>query len=106
MILFVIQIVTTVGCIGSIWINMRAWRRWNRDAEQDRLIAQRATVTLALVLDRLGPFINCDQCGARLDIAEQVGVGVTDHDGQPAVQLYCSECSARHRDPTPPAPPT
>lgn len=105
MILFVIQVVTTLGCIASIWINMRAWRRWNRHAETDRTIARRASVTLALVLERFGAFIDCDDCGVRLDINDSVGVGVTDTDGHPEVQLYCPNCSALHGPgPAPPQP--
>lgn len=100
--LFVVQVATSIGCIVSIGINWRAWRRWNAAAAGVAPDLMRATTAVAMaqaiaygVIDRCHPYLSCDQCGATISHAD--GCAVTPSDpltGHPSgIRIVCGPCA-------------
>lgn len=92
--MIVYQMVATAACVGALIVNVRSFRRWSREVPEAREAVFRTTVTLALVLERLAPFLDCDECGGHIDARiGGSGVGVVVEDDHHAVRLYCAACS-------------
>src|SRR5262245_20491874 len=89
--MFVIQVVTTIGCIISTGINVRSYRRWRREVDEtEAFAAMIARANLALIERSIG-WLTCDDCSTTLGPHSGIGFA-PDPDARAGTAVLCGAC--------------